>query len=525
MIVEKDLTLTSDIYFNADKFHDCIAELLHIEPVHINHIEVLKRSIDGRSKIVKWQLKLRIFTDNDRFSPEQIAFSYRDVTHCPPVIIVGAGPAGLFAALACLEQGLKPVILERGKDVSQRKHDIAQLSTKGVLNPDSNYCFGEGGAGTFSDGKLYTRSNKRGDVGKVLKTFVFHGADVNILVDSTPHIGSDKLPQIIQNIRETIQKYGGILHFDTKVTDILVSHQQFEKVVTATGQFFAGTALILATGHSADDMYALFDRKGWALESKPFAMGVRVEHPQALIDRIQYHTTLRPAFLPAARYMLATQIGDRGVFSFCMCPGGLIVPASTHPQQLVVNGMSNSSHNSDYANAGLVVTVNTSDYQPFARHKEDPLAGLTFRDTFERRFFESGGGNFHAPAQKMCDFVNKKPSRALNNSTYHRGLTAVNIHGILPDFIGFALRKALFDFDDKMHGYLTNDAQLIGLESRTSSPVRIPRNERLQHPDISNLYPCGEGSGYSGGIVSSAIDAINVILEVSKYCNDTTYFA
>ncbi|MCL2413131.1 MAG: FAD-binding protein, partial [Bacteroidales bacterium] len=486
----------------------------------INHINILKRSIDGRSKRVVIRLRLDVFSKNSKFEKEVIRFNYKKVDEeSRKILIIGAGPAGLFAALKCLAYGLKPIILERGQSVSQRKKDIATLSTKGILNENSNYCFGEGGAGTFSDGKLFTRSTKRGDISEILKTLIFHGADESILIDAHPHIGSDKLPKIIQNIRETILSHGGEIHFNTQVCDFVVKNKKVVALVDQNRNSISCETVLLCTGHSANDIYEWFHKNNFAIEAKPFAMGVRVEHPQALIDKIQYHSSPRNPHLEAATYSLTAQVEGRGVFSFCMCPGGVIIPASTTEKTLVVNGMSNSQRNSPFANSGFVVTVGVEDFDMVGARHASPLhalSGLHFRESVEKRFFEIGGENYQAPAQKLYDFVKGKVSKELNETTYHRGLISTDFNKILPDFIASALRKAFLKFDKKMRGFLTNDAMLIGLESRTSSPVRIPRNENRQHPELQNLYPCGEGAGYAGGITSSAIDGVSTILALVR---------
>ncbi|MCL2416679.1 MAG: NAD(P)/FAD-dependent oxidoreductase [Bacteroidales bacterium] len=530
MIKSLEIAVSPEIAANPEQFKRLVSQKTGIKLSEINHINILKRSIDGRSKHVLIRLRVEVFSKDSKFEKEVIRFDYKKVDEkSREILIIGAGPAGLFAALKCLEHGLKPVILERGKSVSERKKDIAALSAKGILNENSNYCFGEGGAGTFSDGKLFTRSTKRGDVSGALKTLIFHGADENILVDAHPHIGSDKLPKIIQNIRETILSYGGEIRFNTQVCDFVVKNRKIVAVVDQNGSSTPCETVLLCTGHSANDIYEWFHKNNYAIEAKPFAMGVRVEHPQALIDKIQYHSSPRSPYLEAATYSLTAQVNGRGVFSFCMCPGGVIIPASTTERTLVVNGMSNSQRNSPFANSGIVVTVDVDDFagadvastSSATGHKfpelvegNNPLSGLRFRESVEKRFFEAGGENYQAPAQKLYDFVKGKISKTLNESTYHRGLVSVDFNTILPDFITSALRSAFLEFDKKKRGFLTNDAMLIGLESRTSSPVRISRNEERRHPNLENLYPCGEGAGYAGGITSSAIDGVASILAI-----------
>jgi uncharacterized FAD-dependent dehydrogenase len=505
-----EIAVSPEIAKNSEQLKRFVSQKIGIKFPEINHIRILKRSIDGRSKYVLIRLKVEVFCGDSKFEKEKINFEYKKVDEkSQEILIIGAGPTGLFAALKCLEHGVKPVILERGKSVSERKKDVATLSTKGILNENSNYCFGEGGAGTFSDGKLYTRSNKRGNISEILKTFIFHGADEDILIDAHPHIGSDKLPKIIQNIRETILSHGGEIRFNSQVCDFVVKNKKVVAVVDQNGEEIPCKNVVLATGHSANDIYEWFYNNNFSIEAKPFAIGIRVEHPQALIDKIQYHESTRNPHLEPATYSLTAQVDGRGVFSFCMCPGGVIIPASTTEKTLVVNGMSNSQRNSLFANSGIVVTVNVDDYQNFDSF--GALSGLRFRESIERKFFEVGGGNYQAPAQKLYDFVKGKTSESLNKSTYHRGLISIDFNKILPDFITLALQKAFYEFNKKMRGFLTNDAMLIGLESRTSSPVRIPRNENYQHLDLENLYPCGEGAGYAGGITSSAMDGYAVI--------------
>jgi uncharacterized FAD-dependent dehydrogenase len=509
MINSLEIAVSPEIAANFEHLKRLVSQKSGIKLSDINHIHVLKRSIDGRSKNVLIRLNVEIFSGNSKYEKKKITFDYKKVDkNSGEILIIGAGPAGLFAALKCLECGVKPVILERGKSVNERKKDIAILSAKGILNENSNYCFGEGGAGTFSDGKLFTRSTKRGNLSEILKTLIFHGADENILVDAHPHIGSDQLPKIIQNIRETILSHGGEIRFNTQVCDFVVKNKKVVAVVDQNNEKIPCETVVLATGHSANDIYEWFYNHNFAIEAKPFAMGVRVEHPQTLIDKIQYHETPRNPNLEPAIYSLTAQIEGRGVFSFCMCPGGVIIPASTTEKTLVVNGMSNSQRNSPFANSGIVVTINVDDYNDFECFKG--LSGLKFRESIEKRFFEIGGENYQAPAQKMYDFVKGKLSVELNPSTYHRGLISADFNKILPDFMASALQKAFYEFNKKKRGFLTNDAMLIGLESRTSSPVRIPRNENFQHLDIENLYPCGEGAGYAGGITSSAMDGIAV---------------
>jgi hypothetical protein len=421
-------------------------------------------------------------------------------------LIIGAGPAGLFAALKLIEKGIRPILLERGKDVRSRRRDLALLNKEGIIDPESNYCFGEGGAGTYSDGKLYTRSTKRGDIHRILNLLVQFGAEPNILYDAHPHIGTNKLPRIIQAMRQQITDSGGTFLFGKKVVDFILQDEKIKKVITADGEDFEANAIILATGHSAKDIFHLLNHKKIAIEAKPFALGVRIEHPQDLIDGIQYG---EPDLLPPASYSLVEQVGARGVFSFCMCPGGIIAPASTAPGELVVNGWSPSRRNNPFANSGMVVGIEEKDWGPFRQY--GPLAGLYFQQSVEQRAFELGGGKFVAPAQRMADFVAQKTSSSLPPCSYHPGLHSVALKEVLPPFIYESLSKGFTAFGRKMKGYYTNEAVVVATESRTSSPVRIPRDpQTLQHPQIKNLYPCGEGAGYAGGIVSAAMDGERV---------------
>lgn len=484
------------------------AKKLNISLERIHAIKVRKRSIDARSKKVVFRVLIEVYIDEDRVQ-KKLKVNYGNVSDKKPVIIIGAGPAGLFAALQCIENGLKPVIIERGKDVQSRRRDLANLNKLGIVNPDSNYCFGEGGAGTYSDGKLYTRSNKRGDVQKVLQFFVDHGATEDILVDARPHIGTNKLPHIIAAIRDTILEAGGEVHFNKTVIDILTSFNKVTGVKLLSGETISADNVIVATGHSARDIYELFHKKGWALEAKGFALGVRIEHPQEIIDSAQYHCEVRSEFLPPAYYSLVEQVGGRGVFSFCMCPGGIIAPCATAEGEVVVNGWSPSKRNNPFANSGTVVQVNLEDIEA---SDVNPFALLDFQKEIEQKAFLAGGGNQVAPAQRMIDFINGKTSRDLPVNSYMPGTKSVNLDEILPEFISESLKGALPIFGKKMKGYFTNDAILVGVESRTSSPIRIPRDAKtLQHQQVAGLFPCAEGAGYAGGIVSAAIDGMNCV--------------
>ncbi|GAA4902086.1 NAD(P)/FAD-dependent oxidoreductase [Mucilaginibacter defluvii] len=486
---------------------------LKIPVKKINGVKIVKRSIDARGRRVVYRMQVQVFVD-EPYQADHYTIKYPDVSNAKPVIIVGAGPAGLFAALQCIESGLKPIIIERGKDVKQRRRDLANINKQGLVNTESNYCFGEGGAGTYSDGKLYTRSTKRGNVNQVLKAFVAHGADEDILVDARPHIGTNKLPQIITAMRETILNAGGEVHFNKKVTSLLVSFGKINGVELESGEKIEAKAVILATGHSARDIFEMLHRQNILIEAKPFALGVRIEHPQEIIDRAQYHCDSRGPYLPPSYYSLVEQVDSRGVFSFCMCPGGIIAPCSTDVDEIVVNGWSPSKRNNPYANSGTVVQINLQDVQG---SDADPFKMLRFQQQVEQAAFRAGGGKLVAPAQRMVDFFEGRLSADLPQNSYLPGTKSVQLNEVLPGWISERLRKAMPVFGKKMKGYYTNEAILVGVESRTSSPVKIPRDkETLQHPQIAGLYPCGEGAGYAGGIISAAIDGINCALAAAK---------
>lgn len=469
----------------------------------------LKRSIDARSRRVSVRVQCQVVKGTEGPAAEQYTMQYPDRSAAPRVVIVGSGPAGLFAGIRLLELGFKPVILERGKDVRERRRDLAAINKEHVVNPESNYCFGEGGAGTYSDGKLYTRSGKRGDVNRILRILVAHGAPQEILFDAHPHIGTNKLPGIIASIRESIICGGGEVHFNTKVVDLVTKAHRVTGVITGSGDQFDGEAVILATGHSARDIFRMVRDTGLAIASKPFALGVRVEHPQELIDKIQYHCSAdRDPYLPASSYSLvhqATHDGhQRGVFSFCMCPGGFMVPAATSPGEVVINGMSPSRRDSRFANSGIVVSIDDADLKG---RGESVFTGLDLQREIEQRACSMAGGTQAAPAQRLTDFVNGVVSSTLPDTSYQPGVNAVDMHEVLPPFITHALRAAFKAFGVRMKGYLTSEAQIVAVESRTSSPVRIPRDpETLMHPQAERLFPCGEGAGYAGGIVSAAMD-------------------
>lgn len=470
----------------------------------ISHVEVLKRSIDARQKDVKINLKVDVFIA-EKFGGANFELpDYPDVSLKEEVLIIGAGPAGLFAALRCIEAGIKPVLIERGKDVRSRRRDLKALNIEHIVNEDSNYCFGEGGAGTYSDGKLYTRSKKRGDVNRILKLLVGFGATREILVDAHPHIGTNKLPAIIARVREKILEHGGEIHFETRVTDIIIKDEKVTGIKTLKGETFTAGNIILATGHSARDIFELLERRGIEIEAKPFALGVRVEHPQQLIDRIQYKCDDRGEFLPPSPYSIVKQINGRGMYSFCMCPGGIIAPCSTSPGEVVTNGWSPSKRDQPTANSGIVVELRMSD---FKKYGSSPLAGMEFQKAIEQKAWELGGKTQRVPAQRLVDFVDGKISTHLPETSYTPGITSADIREVFPEFIHQTLKAGFREFGKSMRGYLTNEAVIHAPESRTSSPVRIPRNPKtLEHIRIKGLFPCGEGAGYAGGIVSAAID-------------------
>ena len=483
------------------------------QEVKTTHFEyrITKRSIDARRKPVKINLTITVALAGESIEKGIPTKEYSNVSNSTPILIIGFGPAGMFAALKLIELGFKPIIIERGKDVRNRRRDLAAITKHQTINPNSNYCFGEGGAGTFSDGKLYTRSKKRGNVNELLQLLVQHGASPDILVDAHPHIGTNKLPKVITSIRETILKAGGEIYFNTRLTDFIINNDQIEGIIDQDGNEFLSKTVILSTGHSARDVFYLLDKKNIAIEKKPFAMGVRVEHPQQLIDSIQYHCKTKSEYLPPASYKLVQQVKQRGVFSFCMCPGGIIAPCATAPGEIVTNGWSPSKRNNPFANSGIVVTVEEEDLIPYKEY--GALAGLKFQEEVERNTFIAGKNDTTdnmgqiAPAQRLVDFINNKTSTNLPECSYKPGITSAHLHEVLPPSIVNRLQEGFKAFGQKMRGYLDKDAIIVGVESRTSSPVKIPRdNISLEHPHIKGLYPCGEGAGYAGGIVSAAID-------------------
>lgn len=482
------------------------AKKLDISKNEITAVKVLRKSIDARKKETIFNYKVAVYINEPVPEKSEYTFDYKDVSKAKEIHIVGFGPAGMYAALRCIELGFKPVVLERGKNVQDRRRDLRAINQEHFVNKDSNYCFGEGGAGTYSDGKLYTRSLKRGDVRRIFENLVFHGATEQILIDAHPHIGTNKLPKIIKNIREQIIKFGGEVHFESRVTDFVIENNKLQAIQLQNGTEMTVNSVILATGHSARDIYKLLHKKEIALKAKSFAMGVRVEHPQEIIDQIQYSCTgKRDELLPAAAYSLVHQVNNRGVYSFCMCPGGFIVPAATANGEVVVNGMSPSRRNNKFANSGIVVELDIE--KDFKKYEEfGALKGLEFQKDLEKIAFYAGGRSQVAPAQRLVDFVDGKTSTNLNETSYQPGLKSAPLHSLLPKIIGSRLRKGFAAFGKKMHGYYTNEANIIGVESRTSSPINIPRKENLEHPEIEGLFPCGEGAGYAGGIISAAMD-------------------
>lgn len=483
---------------------------------NVTLVQVVKRSLDARGATPVFRIRVRV-VENEPPTPEPVFLdSLKEVGQKPPVIIVGAGPAGYFAALELIELGFKPIVLDRGKDVRQRRRDLRAIQQFGNVNPNSNYCFGEGGAGTYSDGKLYTRSHKRGHIFKALKLLVEHGAKSDILVDAHPHIGSNKLPHIVANIRQTILAHGGEVHFNSRVTQFILRNGSMEGVIVNDSQEFIAKAVILATGHSARDIYRLLHEAQVLIQPKPFALGVRIEHPQELIDQIQYGSKERDLHLPPSSYRLACQVNNRGVFSFCMCPGGLVVPAATNPGEIVVNGMSMSRRDSSFANSGTVVQVELEDLFEYEAH--GVFKAMFFQQTVEQELFRYGDGSQKAPSLRLTDFVKGRVSTTLPPSSYIPGLYPAPLHELLPKWIYERLRKAVVIFGKKMPGYFSEESNVIATESRTSAPVRIPRDKTTyMHITTPGLFPAGEGAGYAGGIISAAMDGQNVARAIAEY--------
>ena len=510
------LQVSPEIASNESLLKDYLSKQIKISANEIQYVAILKRSIDARQKAIKINLKVVIYLKGESFQEQKIELpDYQNVSTAQEVIVVGAGPAGLFAALQLIELGLKPIVIERGKDVRGRRRDLKAINRDHIVDEDSNYCFGEGGAGTYSDGKLYTRSKKRGDVNRILELLVAFGATTDILVDAHPHIGTNKLPQIIQDIREKIIECGGQVLFETRLTDIVLKNNEVQGIVTQSGDTILANKIILATGHSARDIFELLDKKKILIEAKPFALGVRAEHPQSLIDSIQYSCDYRGEHLPPAPYSIVKQVNGRGMYSFCMCPGGVIAPCATSPGEVVTNGWSPSKRDQATANSGIVIELKLEDFRPFV--KFGALAGMEFQKSIEQKAWHLAGETQKVPAQRMIDFTQNKVSSEIPKTSYVPGTTSVEMGQVFPGFLSQILREGFKEFGKSMKGYLTNEAILHAPESRTSSPVRIPRDGfTYEHLQIKGLYPCGEGAGYAGGIISAAIDGEKCALMIAE---------
>jgi uncharacterized FAD-dependent dehydrogenase len=512
---EFQFQVSPEVAANESLLVQHVAKLFQVHPKEIQKVVVVKRSIDARQKAIKMNIKANVFLVGEVYVESKIELpDYPNVANKQEVIVVGAGPAGLFAALQLIELGLKPIVLERGKDVRGRRRDLKAINRDGIVNEDSNYCFGEGGAGTYSDGKLYTRSKKRGDVDRVLALLVGFGATPEIMVEAHPHIGTNKLPQIIQDIREKIIECGGQVLFETRVTDFVIKNNEMQGVVIQNGDVISSNKVILATGHSARDIFELLHKKGVHIEAKPFALGVRAEHPQELIDQIQYSCDFRGDYLPPAPYSIVKQVNGRGMYSFCMCPGGVIAPCATAPGEVVTNGWSPSKRDQATANSGIVVELKLEDFKPY--EKFGPLAGMEFQKAIEQKAWHLAGETQKVPAQRMIDFTQNKVSKDIPKTSYVPGTTSLEMGQVFPGFLTQIMREGFVQFGKSMKGYMTNEAILHAPESRTSSPVRIPRdNFSLEHVQIKGLYPCGEGAGYAGGIISAAIDGEKCALKIA----------
>lgn len=513
MSVQVQFQISPEEAQNNDFLSARIAQELNLVPGTFS-FKWRKRSIDARKRQIRINATFDVFTGPEEVPEIPVYYQPRPVGDQPAIAIIGSGPAGLYAALRAIEIGLKPIVFERGKDVRARRRDLALLNKESVVNPESNYCFGEGGAGTYSDGKLYTRSKKRGDVLRALEWFVHFGADADILVDAHPHIGTNKLPQLIVNMREAIIAAGGEVRFESKLTDFAVENGALKSIEINGSEQIQLKHMVLATGHSARDIFELLRGKGLTLKAKAFALGVRIEHAQELIDKIQYHGRVNDDFLPPASYALVTQVDGKGVYSFCMCPGGIIAPCATAPGEVVTNGWSPSKRNNPYSNSGIVVSVEPEE---LPGHANNPMVCLDFQKSVEKACWEAAGKTQRVPAQCMKDFVDGKLTTEFPRSSYQPGIVSVDLNKVLPPFIAKRLRKAFVDFGQKMPGYLTNDAVLHAPESRTSSPVQVPRDEiTLEHPQVKGLYPCGEGAGYAGGIISAAIDGMKCVDAIAE---------